>query len=61
MYVVMKKLKFIKGALEELNKVGFSEIHVAVQRAYHNMIEAQEIMHRHPDNEEYVNLSLIHI
>ncbi|XP_056690293.1 uncharacterized protein [Spinacia oleracea] len=45
MFILINKLKRVKQALKELNKVGFIDIHGADLRAYQNMVNAQSAMH----------------
>ncbi|XP_056697705.1 uncharacterized protein [Spinacia oleracea] len=58
MFVVVSKLKRVKLALKELNKTGFSDVHAADLKAYHDLLAAQEAMHLHPDDHSLANEEL---
>ncbi|XP_048496446.1 uncharacterized protein LOC125495695 [Beta vulgaris subsp. vulgaris] len=47
MFVVVQKLKMVKAALKNLNKIGFHDVQVDNSIAYHAMIDAQKEMHNH--------------
>ncbi|XP_048489828.1 uncharacterized protein LOC125491786 [Beta vulgaris subsp. vulgaris] len=49
MFIVLQKLKKVKGALKELNKVGCFNLQAAEARVYNNqMIKARQQLHLHP-------------
>ncbi|XP_021852939.2 uncharacterized protein [Spinacia oleracea] len=58
MYVVVSKLKKVKVALKELNRVSFSDIQVAELKAYNDMIAAQTAMHLHSSDQLLGDLEL---
>ena len=58
MFVVVSKLKRVKLALKELNKTGFSDVHAADLKAYHDLLAAQEAMHLHPADHSLANEEL---
>ncbi|XP_056688147.1 uncharacterized protein [Spinacia oleracea] len=58
MFVVVSKLKRVKLALKELNKTGFSDVHAADLKAYHDLLAAQEAMHLHPSDHSLANEEL---
>ncbi|XP_021852418.2 uncharacterized protein [Spinacia oleracea] len=61
MFIVINKLKRVKLALKELNKVGFTDIHAADLRAYQTMVSAQTAMHNNPTDHGVADAELIAI
>lgn len=58
MYVVVHKLISMKAALKNLNKIGFTDLHADDSKSYPEMIAAQEEMHKHPGQVEYVDADI---
>ncbi|XP_056685787.1 uncharacterized protein [Spinacia oleracea] len=58
MFIVVSKLKRFKLALKELNKTGFSDVQAADWKAYHELVEAQEAMHKNSTNMELADAEL---
>lgn len=58
MYKVMRKLKRVKIALNELNKEGFSDIQTTELQAHQRMLNAQTLMHEHPGEEVYAEAEI---
>ncbi|XP_056688091.1 uncharacterized protein [Spinacia oleracea] len=58
MYVVVNKLKQVKGALKDLNRVGFSDIQAADIKAFNDMNAAQQAMHLNPSDVTLADLEL---
>lgn len=48
MFIVLHKLKKVKGALKELNKVGCFNLQAAEARVYNQMIKARQQLHLDP-------------
>ncbi|XP_057251723.1 uncharacterized protein LOC130591811 [Beta vulgaris subsp. vulgaris] len=59
MFVVVQKLKLVKAALKNLNKVGFHDVQVDDSISYHAMIDAQVEMHKHPGQIAYLEAEQI--
>ncbi|XP_056691786.1 uncharacterized protein [Spinacia oleracea] len=58
MYVLVSKLKKIKLALKELNKIGFTDIQAADIKAHQLLMEAQKAMHSNPTDQTLADLEL---
>lgn len=58
MFNVVQKLKRVKRALKELDKIGFNDVQVADVQALQVIKEDQEAMHQHHEQTEYVDLEL---
>ncbi|XP_021835103.2 uncharacterized protein [Spinacia oleracea] len=61
MFILINKLKRVKLALKELNKVGFTDIQAADLRAYQTMVSAQTAMHNNPSDQSFADAELIAI
>ncbi|XP_056695788.1 uncharacterized protein [Spinacia oleracea] len=58
MFTVVSKLERVKLALKKLNKNGFTDVQAADLKAPHELIEAQEAMHKDPTNLELADAEL---
>ncbi|XP_021851169.2 uncharacterized protein [Spinacia oleracea] len=58
MFILVNKLKRVKHALKDLNKVGFTDVQAADLRAHQNMVAAQSAMHNNPNDQGVANAEL---
>lgn len=59
MFCVIHKLRKVKLALKELNRIGFTDIQVADLQAYHDMVAAQNAMHLNPADQTLAATELL--
>ncbi|XP_056688438.1 uncharacterized protein [Spinacia oleracea] len=58
MFRLVCKLKKVKQALRELNKVGFTDVQGADLKAYQEMVNAQSALHRNPTDASVADAEL---
>ncbi|XP_021857550.2 uncharacterized protein [Spinacia oleracea] len=58
MFTLVSKLKKVKQALRELNKVGFTNVQADDLKAYQDMIAAQSAMHNNPTDSTVADAEL---